>query len=209
MKLPKIRDMGFEQAGFDVVWTNEVNPVFAKMYAYGMSGWRKSLVKDATPTAVTNTKDIQRLFAPEILAQAFPSETAPPFFGTIGGPPCSDFCSGGKNLGGEGVNGRLTKIYVDRICSIMPAFFVLENVPGLYRTHRHRKFLKKLEKKLASKGYCLDLKILSALEMGVPQDRERLIIVGIKESFASLSAGRKIEKDERDWFLWPSASWQK
>lgn len=49
----------------------------------------------------------------------------------IGGPPCPDFSVGGKNEGGKGLNGRLSKTYIRRICGIKPSFFVFENVPGL------------------------------------------------------------------------------
>ena len=34
-------DMGFEQAGFETVWTNEVDAVFAKLHAAGITSWRK------------------------------------------------------------------------------------------------------------------------------------------------------------------------
>ncbi len=101
------------------------------------------------------------------------------------------------------MNGKLTKTFFNRVCSLMPRFFVFENVAGLYRVHVHREFLKKLEKKLESKGYCLDLRILNALEMGIPQDRERLILIGIESRFAGQCAGRKIGSSERDWFPWP------
>ena len=36
-------DIGFEQAGFDIVWTNEIDPAFAEMHKHGMSAWRKSV----------------------------------------------------------------------------------------------------------------------------------------------------------------------
>ena len=36
-------DKGFEQAGFDIVWTNEIDPAFAEMHKHGMSEWRKSV----------------------------------------------------------------------------------------------------------------------------------------------------------------------
>ena len=35
-------DMGFEKAGFRICWTNEMNPVFASIYSYGMTLWKQS-----------------------------------------------------------------------------------------------------------------------------------------------------------------------
>ena len=196
-------DMGFEQAGFNVIWTNENNPVFAGMYNYAMSNWRSSITKHAQHVFISNTKNLERIYATEILKQAF-SGKKPDFFGVIGGPPCPDFSVGGKNKGGKGINGRLSRTYIERICGIMPSFFVFENVPGLYKTRIHREFLAKLERKLEQKGYCLDLKIVNALELGVPQDRERLIMIGIKQSLLKKCLGRKTDVSERGWFTWPS-----
>ena len=195
-------DIGFEKAGFFPVWTNESNPVFASLYTHGMTSWRAS-VSDKSPKAtISDTSSIERLFAPTIIDQAFYGKK-PVLFGIIGGPPCPDFSSAGKHGGGKGINGRLSKTFVNRIVSVQPTFFVFENVAGLYRTKRHREFLGKLEKKLERNGYCIDLKILNALEMGVPQFRERLFVVGIKKELAYKCAGRELPMEERGWFTWP------
>lgn len=196
-------DMGFEKAGFEVVWTNELNPVFADMYSYGMTLWRKSLNPNAETKTISELRSIEQIFAPEIIRNAFPNGR-PVFFGIIGGPPCPDFSSGGKNRGAKGSNGRLSGIYINRICKILPAFFVFENVSGLYRTKIHRDFLSKFEYKLERCNYCLDLKILNALEFGVPQNRERLFMIGIQRKYVNQILGRKIKHDERGWFPWPT-----
>jgi len=194
--------MGFENAGFQVCWTNEVNKDFADMYNYGMTLWRRSLNPDEEDAEISNNKSITDVFAPEILKEAF-SDGQPSFFGIIGGPPCPDFSSGGKHGGGEGINGRLSRIFVNRICKIMPSFFLFENVRGLYKTKIHRGFLLKLERSLESKGFAIDLKVLNALEFGVPQDRERLIMIGIQKRYAEKCISRPLEKNERRWFPWP------
>ena len=196
-------DIGFEMAGFFSVWTNEVNPVFAKLYAYGMTQWRQSIFAQSPPAAISTTRNIENLFAPEIIKQAF-CLGKPKLFGIIGGPPCPDFSAGGKNRGGKGINGRLSKIFINRIINIKPSFFVFENVSGLYKTKIHRVFLSGLEQRLERQGYCLDLKILNALEHGVPQNRERLFMVGIQREYTCRCLGREIDEQERGWFPWPS-----
>lgn len=195
-------DMGFEKAGFNICWTNEANPVFADLYSFGMSRWRQSLNPAAGESRISENRSIEDIYAPQIVKSAFPEKRAR-FFGVIGGPPCPDFSVGGKNKGGKGINGRLSKTYVHRICKIKPSFFVFENVSGLYNTKIHREFLEKLEHRLENAGYCLDLRILNALELGVPQDRERLIMVGIKRSIVNKCLGKKIDVKERGWFPWP------
>ncbi|MCH7535805.1 MAG: DNA cytosine methyltransferase [Bacteroidetes bacterium] len=195
-------DIGFEKAGFYPIWTNEVNTAFAKLYAYGMTRWRQSVLKEAPRAIINSKRSIENLYAPEIIRQAF-SEGRPDFFGIIGGPPCPDFSIGGKNEGGGGINGRLTETFINRIIKIKPSFFVLENVSGLYRTKKHRAFLTGLEDKLERNDYCLDLKVLNALNLGVPQDRERLFIVGIQRNLVIKSIGKNIDVKERGWFPWP------
>jgi len=194
--------MGFEQAGFSIVWSNEANPIFADLYSYGMTKWKQSRDPGAGAVSISCIKKIENVPPREILKSAFPLKK-PMLFGVIGGPPCPDFSAGGKNKGGKGINGRLSKTYIYRICSIRPSFFVFENVPGLYKTEKHRDFLKDLENKAENAGYCIDMKLLNALEYGVPQDRERLIMIGIKNNLAQSCLGRKITKKERGWFRWP------
>ena len=195
-------DIGFEKAGFLPVWTNEVNPRFVKLYEYGMTEWRRSNSPYASHAKISTTRNLENLFAPEILGQAFTGDI-PSLFGIIGGPPCPDFSSGGKNMGGKGVNGRLTKIFINRIVKIKPDFFVFENVSGLYKIKKHRKFLEALEKKLGKNGYCLDIRVLNSLEYGVPQDRERLFVVGVQRKYLCHCLGKSIHVKQRGWFPWP------
>ena len=194
--------MGFEQAGFKIVWTNEVNPVFAGLYEHGMTAWRRSRDSNAAPAEMHSRTSIDGLSPRTILKKAFPKKR-PKVFGIIGGPPCSDFSNAGKQHGGKGTNGRLTRIFVNRICKIRPSFFMLENVAGLYRTKRHRKFLEKLEQKLEAHGYHLDARILNALELGVPQDRERLVLVGVRHHLARNYLRHPIVRKRHGWFPWP------
>ena len=81
-----------------------------------------------------------------------------------------------------GDNGKLTEVYIRRIMEISPTFFVLENVPGLLRTTKHRTFLVELMERL-SKAYAIDINILNSLDFGVPQDRERVFVIGFKKNF--------------------------
>lgn len=194
-------DLGFEEAGFDIVWTNEHNPAFADMYEYGITAWRKSKGTLPQPAKISNREDITTLSAPGIMEEAFGKER-PPFFGTIGGPPCPDFSIGGKNGGHKGKNGRLTRTFVDQICNIKPDFFVIENVPGLCRTKKHREFLDEMIGQLRKDGsYAVDATILRGLELGIPQDRERLFIIGFKRHLIPLEGEKAI--DELGWFPWP------
>jgi len=196
-------DIGFEQAGFDVVWTNECNNYFAELYKNGYNSWYKSL-NSTKITKITDDAPIETLKYKKILNQAFLNDL-PEIFGIIGGPPCPDFSTGGKHKGEDGERGKLTRTYVELIIKMQPSFFVLENVSGLHKFHKHRLFLDKMENLLREKGhYVIDHRILNALEYGVPQNRERIFIVGINRDFAKKYYNHKHVKNLKDWYPWPN-----
>lgn len=194
-------DMGFEQEGFRVVWINEHNTAFLNLHKKAYSSWRRRKKLPQCRTYVDESS-IEDLTHTKILADAF-RRKRPHVFGVIGAPPCPDFSHAGQHEGHSGTNGKLTKTYVELLCQIKPAFFVLENVSGLARFARHRKFLDRMKRKLERAGYAVDEKILNALEFGVPQHRERLFVVGIKKSFANRYFRENGVDVESSWFPWP------
>ncbi len=196
-------DIGFKQAGFSICWTNENCPSFITGYEHGMSSWLSSAGKNGLVTAhISNPGSIWDLVARHVLKEAF-SGLRPQTFGVIGGPPCPDFSTGGTHAGGNGSNGQLTTVFVDMIYALQPTFFVIENVPGLYRFRKHRKFLEQKIAQLRDRNYVVDCAILNALEFGVPQDRERLFVVGFQRPVAERAVGRKLTRKENGWFPWP------
>lgn len=196
-------DLGFDQAGFEVVWTNESDPDIADMYEHGQTTLRRHKDPSAAIARISSRKSISHLRPAEVLSQAFGGKP-PKIFGVIGGPPCPDFSIGGKNRGHKGDHGKLSQSYVDMICCLKPSFFLMENVPGLVRTSKHRLFLTQLREQLAAGGFVTDIKTINALEYGVPQDRERVFLVGlIKKMY------RQIYKTKNSpiidgWFNYPT-----
>ncbi|MDR1291109.1 MAG: DNA cytosine methyltransferase [Planctomycetaceae bacterium] len=193
-------DIGFQQAGFNVIWTNDVNPYFADMYAEGMSSWLKGQKIDKT-VKISNQNSICDISAKIIKKEAFGC-TGVDGFGVIGGPPCPDFSKSGRHSGGAGKNGCLTGVFIDKICELNPDFFLLENVFGLYRFQKHREYLFEQIKKLYQKKYVVDYNILDALDYGVPQTRERFFLIGIKRKTLEKKLGRKVKINETGWFAW-------
>lgn len=197
-------DIGFEQAGFEIVWTNEIDPSFGEMYSHGITAWRDSSGGVKEQATISNRKSIVDLRAEEIILEAF-GEVTPKMFGIIGGPPCTDFSIGGKNRGAEGEHGRLTQVFIDLICEIRPDFFVMENVPGLFKTKKHRRFLSSIVDQLEhpSVGYLVGKRILSSLEFGVPQDRDRLFLIGTSATLVERILGRRPMPGDETWCPWP------
>ena len=197
-------DLGFEEAGFDIVWTNENFPDFADMYESGITSWRVAKGNLHHDAKISSRKNIMELTADSIMRDAFGS-ARPQLFGVIGGPPCVDFSVGGGNKGGNGTNGRLIRVFGDFIKDIRPDFFLIENVPGLWKTRKHRSFFRKVIRGLSDKPYRyrIAMKIVSALELGVPQNRERLFVVGFLDEL--IGDGLKTRKSDNpaEWFNWP------
>ncbi|MFC1844046.1 DNA cytosine methyltransferase [Thermodesulfobacteriota bacterium] len=171
-------DIGFLEQGFKIVWHNEKFLPFVQAFEAGLS----SLGFKGASATIQNKQSIVEVGPNTILNEAFNSAKPPKLFGIIGGPPCPDFSVGGKNRGKLGEQGKLSEVFFNRIVELNPTFFLFENVPGLLRTAKHRDFLVTLLDKVSSR-FSLDLRILNALDLGVPQDRERIFIVGFKNSW--------------------------
>jgi DNA (cytosine-5)-methyltransferase 1 len=196
-------DLGMIRAGFDIIWSLEKEPSFCLAHDHGYKSYFNAVDPSRKAPAITCVDDIQKKGPRAIKREAFGLSTSSGDFGIIGGPPCPDFSVGGKNRGEQGDRGRLTRVFVERICELEPKFFLIENVKGLINTKKHREFLFGELWKLEQKGYAVDHTVLNALNVGVPQDRERLFVVGVKRSLIKKLYSRIIQKGQREWFPWP------
>lgn len=177
-------DLGFENAGFEIVFVNEYDERFLRAYQYARRG------SGHMPRYGYSHEDIRFFLSDDNWEKTFPAYNNPgeSLVGFIGGPPCPDFSTAGRNAGGSGPNGQLTSIYANLIIRRQPDFFVLENVKGLYQTKKHKDFYELIKRRLYRAGYSLFDTIENALEYGAPQFRDRLILVGFKRK----RFGRKI-----------------
>ena len=130
-------DMGFENAGFPIVWTNEIDPTFSSFYSEGFSSWKNNLT-DFGIHKISNNHSIKEIKAETIIIDAFKGNK-PKFFGIIGGPPCQDFSINGNLNGFKGDRGSLTDTYLYKILELQPSFFIMENVTGLIKVKKNAK----------------------------------------------------------------------
>ena len=112
----------------------------------------------------------------------------------IGGPPCQGFSLKGKNLGLEDPRNFLFLEYLDLVDRIRPSIFVIENVKNLIAACDGF-FIKQIYEKFEKLGYTLNHGILKASDFGVPQNRERTIIIGYKGAKKN-SLPKRIVKEE-------------
>ena len=95
----------------------------------------------------------------------------------VGGPPCQSYSTLGKRKMDERAN---LFMQYKRILNILkPKAFVFENVSGILSMDKGRLF-KKVQNEFESLGYSLKYKLLNAVDFGVPQFRERVILVGFR-----------------------------
>lgn len=190
-------DLGFEKSGYEIVLVNEFFKPFLDAYKHARLN-----MKISEPAYGYWNTDINLFLKSEksVLAKHIDEARSDgSLIGFIGGPPCPDFSVAGKNKGKEGENGKLSRSYTDLITVTKPDFFLFENVKGLWRTSRHRKFFEELKTDFIKAGYVLTNRLTNALEYGVPQDRDRILLIGIKRSLLPDSC---ISGDEISNFPW-------
>lgn len=95
----------------------------------------------------------------------------------IGGFPCQDISVNGKGAGIAGKRSGLYRAMVEAVEKTKPKIFVAENVKGLLMRH-HAAALKKVLADFRAIGYDVTYQLYHAADFGVPQTRERVIIVG-------------------------------
>lgn len=152
-------DIGFEKAGFKTIWANEYDKTIAPSFC----DYFKNVTFDGRSITDIPTNDI------------------PLAMGVIGGPPCQSWSEAGAKRGIEDPKGRLFLEYIRVIQHVRPLFFVAENVHGLIHA-RNRASFENIIKELENCGYVVSWKLLKASDYGVPQDRERVFIVGYHSS---------------------------
>ncbi len=128
-------------------------------------------------------------------------EGIPQFDMLVGGFPCQSFSISAQNpprLGYKDDRGMLFFEMVKVLKARRPRFFIAENVKGLLSANNKKAFPMILEE-FESCGYFITYKILNASEYGVPQKRERVIIMGFREveDFNNFSFPTPIPSSER------------
>lgn len=99
--------------------------------------------------------------------------------GVIGGPPCQGFSMVGKREVGDERNSLYLQ-YVRFVRTVMPKFFILENVKGLLSMEGGI-YKEDIVKRFSELGYNVCYKLLRASDYGVPQSRERVFFIGLRK----------------------------
>jgi DNA (cytosine-5)-methyltransferase 1 len=156
--------LGFEQAGFDVAVAVEFDPVHAATHEMNF------------PDAAVICNDVRNVTGAEIRRAGGLGQR--PIDVVVGGPPCQGFSLIGHRVLDDPRN-SLVFHFLRIVTELKPRTFVMENVPGM-ATGAHGQFLRELIQKFEEAGYRVrsPYRTLNARFYGVPQDRERLFLLG-------------------------------
>ena len=190
-------DLGFEESGFDIVFVNEIQPAFLEAYKYARKNME--IQEPAFGYFENDINDFLSDKREELIDHVENSKKDGCLVGFIGGPPCPDFSIAGKNKGRHGDNGKLSLTYIQIINQVKPDFFLFENVKGLWRTANHRSFFNELVNKLHHAGYCTSSRLTNALEYGAPQDRDRILLFGVRKNILSKDQYKENELIDFHW----------
>ena len=154
-------DLGFKQAGFDIVWANDFDKDSVETYKFNF-GDTHIIHEDITKI---KNKDLPKPGNVDVV---------------LGGFPCQGFSIANPNRKRDGMKDERNFLFKEMIRVIKytkPAFFIGENVKGLMNMlgGKVRELIMSDFKKI---GYKVNIRLLKASNFGVPQHRERVIIIG-------------------------------
>lgn len=151
-------DLAFARAGYDITYVNEFNVDAAETYA-------NNFAHEVDVRPIEDVK-VGRLDAVDVV---------------LGGFPCQDFSIIWKRPGLKGSRGNLYTYFLDFVHTLQPQFFVAENVKGLLTIEGGRAIQQIISDFEAIKpGYLVFPKVYNFADYGVPQFRERVVLVGVR-----------------------------
>ena len=161
-------DIGFHDAGYDIVGCVEIESQFCDTLKANCGEG-----KYFNPDTKIFCQDIRKFNVKEFKGANIEC--------VIGGPPCQPFSAAGRRAGGvpgiQDERGMLFESYCAVLKALKPKVFIFENVYGLKGANDGEPW-KEIVSAFSSLGYTISAEILDAADYGVPQHRERLIIVG-------------------------------
>jgi len=103
----------------------------------------------------------------------------PDFDLLLGGVPCQSWSIAGKRGGFEDERGNMWFECFKILRAKQPKYFLFENVKGLL-SHDRGKSMERICEELCECGYAIDFEVLNSKNFGVPQNRERVFIIGFR-----------------------------
>lgn len=169
-------DIGVEEAGYKILYAVENDPVAVETLNLNRGHFFPGL-PETQPLDIT-TLEPERLMSEVGLPRGQVDLV-------VGGPPCVAFSKSGFHLEykRQGRDPRASRLddYLRFLDALRPAAFLMENVFGLAYKNQSAAFFNRLAVGIRTLGYSLSYEILNAADFGVPQNRQRLFVIGARD----------------------------
>jgi DNA (cytosine-5)-methyltransferase 1 len=154
-------DWPFKMAGFEVVWAIDSNK-------YACETFKRNISPVITHNSIEKINDIKQVPKADLI---------------IGGFPCQDFSLIWKRYGLDVERGNLYTYFREFVKQKQPKAFVAENVKGLLSANNHQAIKQIIQdfENIVEPGYLVKPKLYNFADYGVPQFRERVLLVGIRK----------------------------
>lgn len=159
--------LGLSKAGFNILYANEKNNEAANTYKF-------NLVKKNKHKTFVDVRDISNVTSNDILTITKGKQ----IHLVAGGPPCQGFSMAGKRDIKDPRN-KLFKEMLRIVSEIYPPLFLMENVKGILSMKKGN-VIDTIKRAFEELGYEIKIEVLKASEFGVPQNRERVFIIGTR-----------------------------
>ena len=162
-------DVGFERAGFETVWANEFDPDAAATWRANRPG-REHIMAEGD--IAEHLGDLDGIGNVDVV---------------FGGPPCQGFSVAGK-MDPRDERSQLVWRFLDVVEMVQPKAFVMENVAALGRLEKWRDVREGISARGREIGYDVSFQIHHAPDYGVPENRDRVIFIGVRAGSGAMES---------------------
>ena len=180
--------LGLEQAGFEVVFMNEIVETFASTY----------LANHNLKEGQYFIGDINELNKCLDKYSGILKNPVKPITLVCGGPPCQGFSMANRQRIIDDPRNQLYKAYLQFLSEVRPQFFIMENVKGM--ANKFDEIITNFKEYLGEE-YIYDYRLLKVQDFGIPQNRERFIMIGNRMGIDPNEIFTEIERHKRPPFV--------
>lgn len=180
--------LGLEQAGFDVVFMNEIVDTFASTYLANHN------LKEGQ-YFIGDINELNKCLGKYSDILKNPDR---PITLVCGGPPCQGFSMANRQRIIDDPRNQLYKAYLQFLSEIRPQFFIMENVKGM--ANKFDEIIANFKEYLGDE-YLYDYRLLKVQDFGIPQNRERFIMIGNRMGIDPNEIFTEIERHKRSPFV--------
>ena len=156
--------LGLKQAGFNPILVNEIEPKYLESYYFNhdlhIDNYHCGDIKEISSNKNLGLENVDLV---------------------VGGPPCQGFSMANRQRILDDPRNVLYKNYLELLSNVRPRFFLMENVKGMM--NKSSEILDDFHNILGD-DYSIDMVLLNAKNFGIPQNRERVFVIGSREKHA-------------------------